>query len=59
MNTSPWLEILVILAVAIFFAALIGNHIYRKKHHLPTGECAACHSRNLLKEYRKVYPKKK
>lgn len=58
MNTSPWLEIIVIVAVLIFLGALIGNYIYRRKHHLPTGECASCRSANLVKNYHKVYPKK-
>ncbi len=58
MNTSPWLEIIVIIVVAIFFSALIGNYIYRKKHHLPTGECSSCKPKtNFYKEYRKIYPK--
>ena len=59
MNTSPWLEIIVIIAVLAFFGALIGNYVYRKKHHLPTGDCAACKPASLVKQYRKAYPKKK
>ena len=59
MNTSPWLEIVVILVVAIFFGALIGNYIYRKKHHLPTGDCAYCKSsKSFVKAYRKAYKHK-
>ena len=59
MNTSPWLEIIVSIALIAFFGVLIGRYIYKKIHHLPTGECAECKSRNLLKEYRKMYPKEK
>ncbi len=55
MNTSPWLEIIVIVAVLAFFGALIGNYVYRKKHHLPTGDCAACHSHSLVDDYHKAH----
>ena len=58
MNTSPWLEIIVITAVIIFFGVLIGNYIYRKKHNLPTGDCACCRKTSLVKNYHKVYKKK-
>ena len=49
----------VIIAVLAFFGALIGRYIYKKAHHLPTGECAACASRknNWVKEYHKKYHK--
>ena len=52
-----WLEILVIIAIVSFFVVLIGVYIYKKAHHLPTGECACCHkgTKKLLKEYRKTY----
>ena len=59
MNTSPWLEIIVVILVLAFFGALIGNYIYKKKHHIPTGECSSCKSSRFLKEYRKAYPKNK
>lgn len=47
------LEIVVIAAVILFFAALIGRYIYKKAKGLPTGECAMCHKskKRLLKEY--------
>ena len=57
MNTSPWLEIIVAIVLAIFFGGLIASYIYKKKHHIPTGDCACCHKKSLLKEYRKMYPK--
>ena len=52
-----WIEILVVVATAIFFAAILGVYIYKKTHHLPTGECACCHKskKQLLKEYRKFH----
>jgi len=60
MSTSPWLEIIVIFAVVVFFGSLIGNYIYKKKHHIPTGECSSCKTKaNFYKEYRKIYPKEK
>ena len=59
MNTSPWLEIIVAIVLLAFFGFLIGRYIYKKVHHIPTGECAECHKKSLLKEYRKMYPKNK
>lgn len=55
------IEIVVIVGVIGFFATLIGVRIYKKRHHLPTGECAACHSingRQLVKDYHAVYGKR-
>ena len=54
-----WLEVLVIVVVLSFFAAIIGAYIYKKVHHLPTGDCACCHNKvkKLLKEYRKAKAK--
>ena len=59
MNTSPWLEIIVAIVLVLFFGSLIGSYIYKKKHHIPNGECSSCHSKNLVEEYRKMYPKEK
>lgn len=39
------IEIIVIIAVALIFIAVIGSFIYKKIHHLPTGECADCSKR--------------
>ncbi len=54
-----WIEILVIAVVVAFLAFVIGRYIYKKVHHLPTGECECCHSsnKNLVKEYHKKYQK--
>ena len=62
MFTNPntlWIEILVVIAVIAFLATLIGVYIYKKAHHLPTGDCACCHKskEQLLKEYHKYYSK--
>lgn len=55
-----WIEIIVIVAVIAFLAGLTIRHFYRKKHDLPTGECACCsHSKsNLVKQYHKKYSDK-
>ena len=64
MFTNPstmWFEILIIVLTIVFIAAVIGSYIYKKKHHLPTGECECCHKskEQLLKEYHKLYSKTK
>ena len=59
MNNYVWLEILVIIAIMVFFTLLIANFIYRKVKHIPSEECACCQNKNnqLVKEYRKTYKK--
>lgn len=54
-----WIEILVIIAVIVFFGALIGVYAYKKTHHIPTGDCASCSAKKkaLLKAYNKKYKK--
>ena len=54
-----WLEVLVIIAIALFLVAVIGTYIYKRIHHMPTGDCECCHSntKRLLKQYRKKYSK--
>ena len=64
MFTNPntiWIEILVLAAVVIFIAAIIGIYAYKKSHHLPVGECACCHksTKKMLKEYHKCCCNKK
>lgn len=53
------IEILVIAVTVIFLGVIIGIYIYKKVHHLPTGECECCHtSKNkLVKQYHKKYQK--
>ena len=50
-----WIEILVIILTLLFLGFIVGRHIYKKIHHMPTGECECCHktSKQLLKEYHK------
>ena len=52
-----WIEILVIALVVAFLVFVIARYIYKKIHHLPTGECECCHSHksNLVKDYHKKY----
>ena len=60
MMTSPWLEIIVIVASIAFIGTLLGIYIYKRIHHLPTGDCAYCHKGKdkLLKEYHKQFGNK-
>ena len=60
MDNFLWLEILVIALIVIFFLSLIISYVYKKKHHIPTGECAHCvaHKNNLVSQYHKKYSKK-
>ena len=55
-----WLEVLVLVLAVLFVAAILGTYIYKRVHHMPVGDCAACHkgSKKLLKEYHKMYSKK-
>ena len=62
MFTNPntlWIEIITLVLTIVFLAAVIGVYIYKKIHHLPTGDCAYCHKdkKQLLKDYYKQYPK--
>ena len=54
-----WIEVLVLILTAAFFALLIGIRIYKKKHNIPTGDCCECHKKKakFLNDYHKVYPK--
>ena len=61
-NTATlWIEILVLFAVGAFLIGLLGVYVYKKMHHIPTGECACCHksTKKLLKEYHKCCCDKK
>lgn len=55
------IEIIVIILTVAFLVSLIGRYIYKKYHHLPTGECSCCSHTDkskLVKQFRKKYPKK-
>ena len=55
-----WIEILTVVLAIVFVATIIGVYLYKKAHHLPTGECEMCHKskKQLLKEYHSLYGKK-
>ena len=52
-----WLAIIVGLLVALYFAALIAVYVYKRKHHIPVGDCAYCAKKKdrLIRDYRKAY----
>lgn len=54
-----WLEILVLVLVAVFLLGMLGIYVYKKSKGLPTGDCACCsHSKSkLVKQYHKYYSK--
>lgn len=58
---STSIAVIVAILSASFIATLIGVFIYKKKHNLPTGECAYCHmsKKEFLKAYHKKYKIKK
>ena len=57
--STIWIEILILVAAISFVALILGRFIYRRIHHLPTGECECCHkgTKKLLKEYHKKQQK--
>lgn len=59
MSKFLWLEILVIVGIVAFFGTLIGVYVYKKVHHIPTGECSYCATKKkkLIKDYYKTYKK--
>ena len=58
-SNTIWIEILVIALVTLFLGVVIGRYIYKRKNHLPTGECECCHkgTKKLLNEYHKTFNK--
>ncbi len=54
---SP-IEIIVIVITSLIVIGVIGNYVYRKIKHLPTGECACCKNKynSILRKYHKKYP---
>lgn len=39
------IEIVVIVGIVLFVGAIIGRFIYKKVHHMPSGECSCCQKR--------------
>lgn len=58
---TVWIEILVLVAVALFLLTLFSVYVYKKAHNIPTGECACCHTsgKRLVKQYHKCCCNKK
>ena len=60
-NTATlWIEILVLFSVGAFLIGVLGVYVYKKIHHIPTGECAYCAAgkkNRLLRQYHKKYCK--
>ena len=56
-----WIEILALVVIVGFIATIVGAYLYKKVHHLPTGECACCHksTKKMLKDYHKCCLEKK
>ena len=54
-----WIEIIVLVSAVVFVSVILGRYIYKRIHHIPTGECACCKgSKNsIVKEYHKTYSK--
>ena len=50
-----WIEVLVLIAAISFVTLIVARYIYKKVHHIPTGDCACHHinAKKILKEYRK------
>ena len=57
--STLWLEILVLVLVAVFLLGMLGIYVYKKSKGLPTGECSCCsyNKSNLVKKYHKAYHK--
>ena len=58
MFTNPatiWVEVLAIFVAVSIVGLIIESYVYKKIHHIPTGDCAYCHKskEQLLKEYHK------
>ena len=53
-------EIITIIICVLVVGGVIASYIYKRIKKLPTGDCAYCGSKrnNLVKEFRKKYPKK-
>lgn len=49
------IEIIVIIASISIVLGVFLSWVYKKAHHLPTGECGYCsgNSQQLIKKYRK------
>lgn len=55
------IEIIVIICIILIFVAVIGSYIYKRIHHMPTGECACCKKKmqRAMKQMKKDHEKGK
>ena len=57
------IEILVIIFAVTVVSLVLGNYIYKKVKHIPTGECANCSNKNkankMFKDIRKELNKER
>lgn len=53
-------EILLIIAIVIFVSYIFGKEIYKKRKHLPSGECSCCQMKNkrIIKQMKKAVKEK-
>lgn len=47
------IEIIVIIAVALFLSGVIGSYVYKKIKHMPTGDCCDC-AKRMKKSFKKA-----
>lgn len=54
-TVSILLAVFTILFSLCLIGTLVGRYVYKRKHHLPTGDCACCHinTKKLLRKYHK------
>lgn len=57
---STLLAVICILLSLGLIGFLLGRYIYKRMHHLPTGDCACCQAnkKKILKKYHKKYQNK-
>ena len=53
---SILLAVIVTVVSLSLIGFLLGRYIYKRTHHMPTGDCACCckNKKKLLKEYHKA-----
>ena len=43
------IDIIILVSVIAIIAIITGIYIYKKVHHMPTGECSCCSTKNGMK----------
>ena len=56
-SISIILAIVVSVLCVAFVGGLIASYVYKRKHNIPTGACAECHStkKSFVDEYHQKY----